>query len=198
MAGRYRSAEVNTLVIWQPAGTGIDFLLRCKMRNWAAKAVCAGIGLALGFAMGCALYFVGTVSNNPALTRAHPSCDGFSLVFEGAARLGADELVAADSGRDDENLLSNEDEAIRAIEAGAKPAGLTPPVEIARARLAIRRAIRAERNHDAVVQAESDGQAARLLQSAAWHDTSAAHLRALIVLSDQQGRRARTPGGETK
>jgi len=168
------------------------------MRTWATRAVCAGIGLALGFAVGYALYLLGTVSHSPALAEVHPQGDGFSLVFEGAARLGADELVAADSGRDDENLLSNEDEAIRAIEAGAKPAGLTPPVEIARARLAIRRAIRAERNHDAVVQAESAGQAERLLQSAGWSDTSAAHLRAIIILSDQQGRGARTPGGEPK
>jgi hypothetical protein len=168
------------------------------MRNWTAKTVCAGIGLALGFAMGYALYLGGTVSRNPALAKINPSGDGFSLVFEGAARLGADELVAADSGRDDESLLSNEDEAIRAMEAGAKPAGLDPPVEIAKARLAIRRAIRAERNHDAVVQAESAGQAERLLQSAGWSDTSAAHLRAIIILSDQQGRGARTPGGEPK
>lgn len=162
------------------------------MRNWTAKAVCAGVGLASGFAMGYALYLVGTFAH-PVLARVRPSGNGFSLVFEGAARLGADELVAADSGSDDENLLSNEDEAIRAMETGAKQSGLDPPVEVARARLAIRRAIRAERNHDALVQAESAGQAERLVQSAGWSDTSAAHLRAIVVLSDQQGHRARTP-----
>jgi hypothetical protein len=56
------------------------------MRNWTAKAVCAGVGLALGFAMGYALYLVGTFAH-PVLARVRPSGNGFSLVFEGAARL---------------------------------------------------------------------------------------------------------------
>jgi hypothetical protein len=165
------------------------------MRDWATKTACAGIGLALGFAIGYALYLCGTISNNPTLAKVPPSGDGFSSVFEGAARLGADELITADSGRDDEGLLSNEDEAIRAMEAGAKQAGLDPPVEVARARLAIRRAIRAEKNHNTTLQAESEEQAERLLRSAAWSDTSPVHFRAIVVLSDQQGRHDRTPKG---
>jgi len=162
------------------------------MRKWTVKIVCACLGLAFGFGIGYMCQASRTVAKSPVLANTHPSGDGVTLVFEGAARLGADEIAARTNGGD--FVLDNEAEAISAIQRGSEKANLNPPLDVAWARLAVRKAVCAEQRGNIRAQLQAEKEAEGFLRSAAWADPSAAHMRTVVSFLDKPMAEARKPG----
>jgi hypothetical protein len=147
------------------------------------------LGLALGYAVGFGTSAVVSLSAEPFIASPYSSRDSFTNVFLGVGRLGAADDVAGfckgpagkPSGHDH---LKDEDYAIRAIQDEAPSSGLNPPLDIARARLAVRRAMLAEKSKDAQSKAKYEDAASSLLQKSGWKDPSAAHMREIIMALD--------------
>jgi|SRR5580704_7337968 hypothetical protein len=146
------------------------------------------LGLALGYGVGFATCVVGTMADSPILPKLSTSPDGFTSVFKGMGSLGAAELAAGICGRKRIDPLAFEDDAIRAIQDRAAAAGLNPPLDVARARLALRRAVLAEQSNDMQLKTKYEEDAGQLLQKSGWKDPSADHLRMIMTQQDQHGK----------
>jgi hypothetical protein len=145
------------------------------------------LGLALGYGAGFATCVVGTFSEMPFVTNPYAGRDSFTKVFRGFGRLGAAEIVAGSCGRPKNDPLAAEDYAIQAIQAAAPTASLSPPLDVARARLALRRAKLAETNNDPQGKMQYEEAASQLLQKSGWKDPSAAHIQQIVAQIDTDG-----------
>lgn len=149
-------------------------------------------GLALGYALGYGTSAIVSMSAEPFIASPYSSRDNFTNVFRGVGRLGASDDAAGFCNGPKPNpsaqdYLRNEDYAIRAIEDHAPASGLNPPLDIARARLAVRRAMLAEKNGDVQLKMKYENAAAELLQKSGWRDPSAAHMRQIVTQIDSVG-----------
>lgn len=163
------------------------------MRTWLTAAVVA-LGLALGYAVGFAMSVLVTTSQLPFLTNPYGTKDDFTRVFRGINRLAAAEEVAGSCGARTNNPLAVEDFAIHAIQDRASAIGLNPPLDVARARLALRRAMLAEKDGNQQLRAQYEESASQLLQKSGWQDPSAAHLRQILARLDAEGSTCSTSG----
>lgn len=157
------------------------------MRTRLAIAGCLVLGLALGYGVGFATSVVQTTSALPFFANPYASRDSFTSVFRGLGRLGAAEDVAGMCGGAKNDPLAVEDFAIRALQDRVAAAGLNPPLDVARARVALRRAMRAEKNNDPQLKAQYEEAVGQLLQKSGWKDPSAAHLRQIVHQIDTEG-----------
>ena len=66
------------------------------------------------------------------------------------------------------------------------PLSLNPPLDVARARLALRRARAAEKNNDLRLKSKYEEDAQQLLEKSGWKDSSPAHLRQIIYAIDSR------------
>jgi len=155
------------------------------MRSWIIVAAVIVAGLVIGYASGFVTSVIVSTSNVPILSNPYSSNDSFTAVFRGVGRLGAADGVAGHCDGPSSHsrvgdYLSNEDFAIRAIQDRAAAAGLNPPLDVARARLLVRRAMLAGKNHDSRLEAQDEEAATQLLNKAGWKDPSAAHMVRIV------------------
>jgi hypothetical protein len=172
-----------------------------KMRTRLTIAAFVVLGLTLGYGIGFATSVVGTVSDIPMMANPYASRDSFTSVFKAIGRLGAAEDVAGFCGSPKKDPLASEDFAIRAIEDRAGAASLNPPLDVARARLAVRRAIRAESDNDLQLKTRYEETANELLKKSGWKDPSASHLRQIVTRLDAEGNTcspSQAKGGQQK
>jgi hypothetical protein len=151
-------------------------------------AVCAVIilGLALGFGAGFATAVVRTTLDLPFLANPDSTRDNFTGLLRGIDRLSAAEMAAAScGGRVDP--LPTEGYAIHAIQGRSAAVGLNPPLDVARATLALRRAMLAEKNGNAQLKTQYEETAEQLLQKSGWKDPSPDHLREILRRMDLEG-----------
>lgn len=157
------------------------------MRSRFTIAACAALGLALGYGIGFATSVVGAMSDIPPMANPYASRDRFTGLFRAMGRLGAAEDAAGSCGSSKKDPLTVEDLAIRAIDDRAGAAQLNPPLDVARARLAVRRAIVAEKNNDLQLKTRYEETANGLLQKSGWKDPSALHMRQIVTRLDTEG-----------
>jgi hypothetical protein len=157
------------------------------VRNRLTIAACVLLGLALGYGAGFATCVVGVFSEMSFLTNPYAGRDSFTKVFRGFGRLGAAETVAGVCGSPKKDPLAAEDLAIHAIQDAASAVSLNPPLDVARARLALRRANLAEKNNDPQRKAQYEDAASQLLQKSGWKDPSPAHMRQIVTQIDTDG-----------
>jgi hypothetical protein len=156
------------------------------MRSWLAMCAVVLLGLALGYGLGFATSAVGTVKEFPWLSprfveNPYSSADNFTVVFREFSRLAFAEIAATacDVPKKDA-YFSTEDHAIHVIQDRVAAAGLNPPLDLARARLALRRAEFAEKNNDLQLKTQYEETVQQLLQKSGWKDPSPAHLRQIV------------------
>lgn len=157
------------------------------MRTRLTVAAFVVLGLALGYGIGFATSVVGVMSDIPMMANPYTSRDSFTSVFQAVGRLAAAEDVAGFCGSSKTDPLTNEDFAIRAIEDRASAASLNPPLDVARARLAVRRAILAENHNNLQLKTRYEETANALLQKSGWKDPSASHMRQIVTRLDTDG-----------
>jgi len=138
-------------------------------------------------APGFATCVVGVFSEMHFVSNPYGGRDGFTKVFRGFSRLGAAEVVAGFCGPPKNDPLAAEDYAIRAIEDAAPKVSLNPPLDVARARLALRRANQAEKNNDLQGKRQYEETASQLLLKSGWRDPSAVHMRQIVTQIDTDG-----------
>jgi hypothetical protein len=158
------------------------------MKTRLIVAAFIALGLAFGYCAGFVTSTIETVSDLPLSARSDSSHDGLTGVFQGMGRLAAAEIAAGNCGNKKQNPLTREEYAIRAIQDRASAAGLNPPLDVARARLALRRAALAETNNDLQLKAKYEETAQQLLQKSGWKDPSGTHMRQIVTKLDTDGR----------
>lgn len=156
------------------------------MRSWLAMCAVVVLGLAFGYGAGFATSAVGAITKSPLLTNPRASRDNFTGVFQGLNRLAAAEVAGGACDSPIADYLSVEDDAISAIQDRAAAAGLNPPLDVARARLALRRARLAEKNNDTQLKTQYEEAAQQLLQESGWKDPSLSHLRQIVYEVDRR------------
>lgn len=157
------------------------------MRTRFTIAACVVVGLGLGYGAGFATCVVGTFREMPFVAKPDAARDNFTKVFRGFGRLGAAETVAGFCGHSKNDSLAAEEFAIHVIQDAAPTASLNPQLDVARARLALRRANLAETDNDPHGKMKYERAASQLLQNSGWKDPSAAHMRQIVTQIDTDG-----------
>lgn len=156
------------------------------MRSRLAMCAVVVLGLALGYGSGFATSAVASMTELPLLTSPYTSQDSFTGVFRGMNRLAAAEIAGGACDVPTDDYLSAEDYAISAIQDQTTKAGLNPPLDLARARLALRRARLAEKNNDPQLKTQYEEAVQQLLKKSGWNDPSPAHLRQIVYEIDSR------------
>lgn len=157
------------------------------MRTRLNIAAFVTLGLVLGYGIGFGTSVVETESEMSPLSNPYASHDAFTTVFRGLGKLDGAEMVAGFCGKPKNDPLAVEEYAIRAIQDRAAATNLSPPLDVARARLALRRANLAEKNNDLQLKTRYEETAQQLLEKSGWTDPSAAHLRKIVTRLDAEG-----------
>jgi len=155
------------------------------MRSRLIIAVVVVLGLGIGYGAGFLTSAIISVSSVSLVANPYASHDSFTAVFQGIGRLGAMDGVAGhcDGPKSDPragDYLSVEEFCIRAIQDRAAGTGLNPPLEVARARMLVRRAMLEAKNRDSQRQMQDEEAASQLLQKAGWKDPSVAHMQRIV------------------
>jgi hypothetical protein len=156
------------------------------MRSLLAMCAVGIVALAFGYGVGFAVSAGRSMFDMPLLTNPYASRDNFTGVFRGFDRLAAAEIAGGACDIPTNDYLSAQDYAITAIQERAASAGLNPPHDVARARLALRRARVAERNNDLQLKMKYEEDARQLLQKSGWKDSSPAHLQQIVYAIDSR------------
>jgi hypothetical protein len=148
------------------------------------------VGLVIGYGVGFVTSAVVSTSDVPFFSNPYSSKDSFTAVLRGIGRLRAADGIAGDCDAPRSNprvgdYLSNEDFAIRAIQDRAARAGLNPPLDVARARLLVRRAMLAAKKQDLQGEKQDEEAATQLLQKSGWKDPSVAHMEQIVTEMDR-------------
>jgi hypothetical protein len=157
------------------------------MRSRLAMCAVIVLGLALGFGVGFATSVVRITLELPFLANPDSTRDNFTSVFRAMDRLAAAEMTAASCGGRRSDPLPVEEYAIRAIQERSAAAGLNPPLDVARATLALRRAMLAEKNGNSQLKTQYEATAQQLLEKSGWKDPSPDHLREILRRMDMEG-----------
>jgi hypothetical protein len=144
------------------------------------------VALAFGYGAGFGASALRSVVESPLLASPDGSRDSFTGVFRGFNRLAAAEMAGGACDIPTNDYLSAEDGAIADIQERAATASLNPPLDVARARLALRRSRVAEKNNDLQLKTKYEGVAQQLLEKSGWKDSSPAHLRQIIYAIDSR------------
>lgn len=161
------------------------------MRSLLATCVVILLGLALGYGAGFATSTVGTVKEFPLLNphfveNPYAGADNFTVVFRGFSRLALAEIAATACDMPKDEYLTAEDDSIHVIQDRAAAAGLSPPLDLARARLALQRARLAEKNNDLQLRTQYEETVQQLLRKSGWKDPSPNHLRQIVDRMDSR------------
>jgi len=156
------------------------------MRSLLAMCAIGVVALAFGYGVGFGTSALRSVVESPLLANPAGSQDNFTGVFRGFNRLAAAEMAGGACDIPTNDYLSAEDSAIAAIQERAATASLNPPLDVARARLALRRARVAEKNNDLRLKTKYEEDAQQLLEKSGWKDSSPAHLRQIIYAIDSR------------
>jgi hypothetical protein len=175
--------EIERLTLSQEPDSGEE------MRSRLVLAAVVVVGLLIGYGAGFVTSAVVSTSNAFFFSNPASSKDSFTTVFRGLGRLGAADGVAGhcDGPKGDPRVgdyLSSEESAIRAIQDRAAATGLNPPLDVARARLLVRRGALAAKNHDLQHQSQDEEAATQLLQRSGWKDPSVAHMVRIVAEMD--------------
>jgi hypothetical protein len=144
------------------------------------------VALAFGYGMGFATSAARSMGDTPLVTNPYVSGDNFTGVFRGFDRMAAAEIAGGACDVPTNDYLSAQDYAITAIQERAASAGLNPPLDVARARLALRHAKVAEKNNDLHLKIKYEEDIQQLLQKSGWKDSSPAHLRQIVYAIDSR------------
>jgi hypothetical protein len=150
------------------------------------------LGLALGFGVGFATSVFRTTLDLPFLANPDSTRDNFTGLLRGIDRLSAAEMTAGSCGGRSVDPFPSEEYAIRAIQERSAAAGLNPPLDVARATLALRRAMLAEKNSNPQLKTQYEEAAQQLLQKSGWKDPSPDHLREILRRMDLEGQTCNT------
>jgi len=154
------------------------------MRSLLAMCAVGIVALGFGYGVGFATSAGRSIVDTPLLTNPYASRDNFTGVFRGFDRLAAAEMAGGACDIPTNGYLSAQDYAITAIQERAAAAGLNPPLDVARARLALRRARAAEKNNDLQLKMKYEEDVQQLLRKSGWKDSSPAHLRQIVYAID--------------
>ncbi len=151
-----------------------------------ALAICSVIvlGFALGYGVGFSMSGVASMKALPLATYA--GRDNFIGILQGFNRLTTAEVAGGACDIPRQDYLTAEDGAISDIQNRAGALGLNPPLDLARARLALRRARLAEKKNDLQLKMKYEEDVKQLLVKSAWKDPSPAHLRQIVYAIDSR------------
>jgi hypothetical protein len=158
------------------------------MRKTFLIAICLAVGLGVGFAVGYAVQLAITVSNTPLMPGSYTGHDGLTNTFMAVGQLGAAENAAGACGSEGSRFFAIEDYAIQALQGKAAEAGLRPALDVARARLATRQAIAAEKQNNTALKVRYEEATEQFLIRSGWKDASFSHMRQIITQLDTDGR----------
>ncbi len=167
------------------------------MKKRLSSLVAVSIGLGIGCGVGYFAALLNAASKNVLVTDMTGS--GFHQVFTGMGKLYAFETLASNckGSSDMRFLLDNEADLIVKLRQAANGSGLSPALDVAEARLAIRNAIAAEAAKDPKLQSQQAARARKMLESSGWRDPSEARMQRVITVLDEeecrQSPRTRTP-----
>src|SRR5437868_5038765 len=102
------------------------------MRTWISSGICILVSATVGFAIGVGTWASMAASFSPIAGKIHVTTGGFDSLFEGMARLGADETIASncDGKGDLKFALDNEAQTIRVLQDSARTARLALSLEL--------------------------------------------------------------------
>lgn len=145
------------------------------------------VGICIGCAIGYATVLMSAADKNALI--APPTGDNFQRVFTDMAKLYAFETLASNckGATDMPTVLGNEADLIQNLRKAANGSGLTPPIDVAESRLAIRNAMATEGLKDPTLQSAQVARAQKLLESSGWRDPSASRrMREVIKALDHE------------
>src|SRR5437899_7104506 len=107
------------------------------MRTWISSGICILVSATVGFAIGVGTWASMSAFYSPIAGKIYVTTGGFDSLFDGMARLGADETLASkcDGKGDLKFALDNEAQTIRVLTNTARTARLATPLEVASATL---------------------------------------------------------------
>ena len=156
------------------------------MRSKLVSCAVGIVALAFGYGVGFGTSALRSVVESPLLANPSAGQDNFTGVFRGFNRLAAAEMAGGACDIPTNDYLLAEDSAITAIQKRTLAANLNPPLDVARARLALRRARVAEKIGDLQLKTKYEEDAQRLLEKSGWKDSSPAHLRQVVYAIDSR------------
>jgi len=154
------------------------------MRRWLSSLVAVMIGICIGGAIGYAVVLMSAAEKNALVAR--PTGNNFQRVFDDMAKLYALETLAANcrGTTDIQSVFGNEANLIQNLRETANGSGLTPAIDVAESRLAMRNAMALK---DPELQSRQAARAQKLLESSGWKEASAtSDMRDVIVALDHE------------
>jgi gas vesicle protein len=144
------------------------------------------VGLCIGGGIGYAAALLKAGTHSVLLAR--PAADSFARVYSDMGKLNAAETLASNcSGTSDvPSAMANESDLIEDLRKAGNGSELSPTIDVAEGRLAIRIAASPGSVNDAKLQSEQESRAQKLLGSTGWRDPSAGRMRQIVLALDQE------------
>lgn len=157
------------------------------MRKLLSSAAAMVVGLCIGGGIGYAAALLKAGTHSVLLAR--PAADSFARVYSDMGKLNAAETLASNcKGTSDVlSALASEADLIEDLRKAGNGSELSPTIDVAEGRLAIRIAASPGLAKDPKLQSEQEARAQKLLGSAgSWRDPSAARMRQIVLALDQE------------
>jgi hypothetical protein len=156
------------------------------MKRWFPSLAAVTVGIGIGCGIGYAVALMSAADKNVLIIP--PTGNSFQRVFMNMGKLYAFETLASNcKGTSDiPFVLRNEADLIQKLREAANGSGLTPALDVAESRLAVRNAIMAEGAKDPKLQSEQAARAQKLLESNGWREPSASRMGQVIVALDHE------------
>jgi hypothetical protein len=156
------------------------------MKKWLSSLAAVTIGLGIGSGVGYFAALLNAGAKNVLVTTLSGS--GFQPVFTGMGKLYALETQASNckGSTDMRAVLENETNLIIKLREAANGSGLSPAIDVAESRLAVRKAMAAEAAKDPTLRSEQVVRARKLLESSGWRDPSEAGMQHVITALEQE------------
>jgi gas vesicle protein len=170
-----------------------------NLRRLLSSLVALAAGLCIGGVIGYATALLKAGTNSVLL--APPGADKFARVYSDMGKLSAAEILASNCKgvSDVTSVLANEDDLIRNLRKDLNEHELTPTIDVAEGRLAIRIAASLESVKDPKLHSEQKDRAEKLLGKAGWRDPSAGRMRQIVLaLDEEQCQRPHSHGVQTR
>lgn len=144
------------------------------------------VGLCIGGGIGYAAALLKAGTHSVLLAR--PAGDSFARVYSDMAKLNAAETLASNcKGTSDVlSALSSEANLIEDLRNAGSGIELSPTIDVAEGRLAIRIAASPGPTKDPRLQSVQEARAQKLLGIAGWRDPSPDHARQIVLALDQE------------
>jgi hypothetical protein len=158
------------------------------MKGWLPSLIAVTVGICIGCGVGYAGALWNAANKNVLLIDTSTG-NSFQQIFTDIGKLYAFEALASNckGSTDMPSVLANEDALIQKLRRDANGSGLTPPIDVAEARLVFRGAIWAGGVKATETQSEQIGRAEKLLENSGWGESSGnSRMREVILAIDHE------------